>query len=55
MAQILTKELQMIFQTSDVGICNSNMKDPIVKSNFHIEIYVQALPFSVAVDNIRNI
>ena len=29
MAQILIKELQMIFQTSDVSICNGNIKDLI--------------------------
>ena len=33
-AQTLTKELQMTFQTVDVSICNSNMKYPIEASTF---------------------
>ena len=35
MAQTLIKELQMIFQTSNVSICNGNMKYPIETSVFH--------------------
>ena len=34
-AQTLIKELQMTFQTSDVSICNGNMKYPIETSTFH--------------------
>ena len=33
--QTLIKELQMTFQTSDVSICNGNMKNPIETSTFH--------------------
>ena len=35
MAQTLAKELQMAFQTSDVSICNGNIKYPIETSTFH--------------------
>ena len=35
MAQTPIKELQMTFQTSDVNICNGNMKHPIETSTFH--------------------
>ena len=31
----LIKELQMTFQTSDVSICNGNIKYPIETSTFH--------------------
>ena len=34
-AQILIKELLMIFHTSDISICNSNIKDPIGTSTFY--------------------
>ena len=34
MAQTLIKELQMTFQTSDVSICNGNMKYPIETLTF---------------------
>ena len=34
-AQTLIKELQMTFQTSDVSICNGNIKYPIETSTFH--------------------
>ena len=34
-AQTLIKELQMTFQTSNVSICNGNMKYPIETSAFH--------------------
>ena len=33
-AQTLIKELHMIFQTSDVSICNGNMKSPLKNINF---------------------
>ena len=47
--QCLFKELQMIFQTSDVSIYNGNMKDPIGSLTFYTKIYVEALPCFVAV------
>ena len=34
-AETHIKELQMTFQTSDVSICNGNMKYPIETSTFH--------------------
>ena len=34
-AQTLIKELKMTFQTSDVSICNDNIKYPIETSTFH--------------------
>ena len=34
MAQTLIKELQMTFQTSDVNICNGNIKLPYRNINF---------------------
>ena len=39
----LTKELQMEFPTSDVSICNGDMKYPIRTSTFHMDVCVQAL------------
>ena len=53
MVQTLIKELQKIFQTSDVTISNSNMKDPIAVSNFYSKVGFQALfRVTIAVTNI---
>ena len=38
--QILIKELQMIFQTSDIGISNSKIKDAIETLTFHTKFYM---------------
>ena len=47
-AQILVKELQMIFQTSNVSICNGNIKDPIGPSNFHTNFKIFHVSVAVA-------
>ena len=43
----------MIFQTLDISICicNSNIKDTIETSIFYTKLYIQDLPFFVAVAN----
>ena len=48
MAQMLIKELQMIFLTSNVSICNGNIKDFIEKSNFTLNIMFKLFHASVA-------
>ena len=41
----------MIFRTSDVSICNGNIKHPIGASTFYTKFYVQDLHVSVVVAN----
>ena len=46
LARTPVKELQMEFQTSDVIICNGNMKCPIGISTFRTDFYVQVFSCS---------
>ena len=49
MAQILVKRLQMIFQTSNVSICNGSIKDPIGASTSTLCFMFKLFYVSVAV------
>ena len=39
----------MIYETSDVSICNGNIKDPIRTSTFQTKCYVHIFHVSVAI------
>ena len=55
MVQILVKKLQMMFQTSDVSISNSNIKDPIGTLIFTVNLMFELFHVIVAVANIGNL